>query len=202
MDLEELKNTWMVMDEQIKKNKILEETIIKKMIESKTTKSLSNLLNYEIFATILLFLVIPIIFYMINRLSNFRETNIIYRYIFIVTLVICILGCFYQFWKVYSLMKINLSNSIKSNITLIQRYSIQIHWEKFSNYIALFLVIIILTVIYFAEQNYIEPWRWIAVLCIVLVSAFICVVIYKWVYDTNIQAIKKCLEELKELKEE
>jgi len=201
MELDELKNTWMVLDERLKKNEMLKEAIIKEMLETKTTKSLSKLMNFEIGGIALLLVGIPFVFFILHHQAHFLETHSILRFTFIGAIIICIIACFPQLWKIYALMRIDLSKTINSNIRLIQHYSIYIHWEKIITFVFLAVVFILLAIIYVTGEK-VESWRWIFVACGLLFAVIFCVWTNKKLYDAHIQTIKKSLDELKELKEE
>ena len=201
MELDELKNAWTVWEERLKKNEMLKESIVKEMLQSKTTKSLNKLMNFDMFGMALLFASIPFLLFVLHHEARLLETHPVHRFTIIGALILVIMGCFAQVWSIYTLMRIDLSKAINNNIAFIQRYSIYIHWEKIGIAIFLLVLFAVCVIIYITEER-IETWRLVAVICGLFFAVMVCIWQYKKIYDANIQTIQKSLEELKALKEE
>ena len=196
MEIENLKNTWQDLDHQLKENLILKENIVKEILHSKTTKALSRLINFETLCTAIVFMVIP---FMVFTLKHLKMVQI-QRYFIIGCIALVSIGCLCQIWKLYMLMKIDLTNAIGYNIRLIQRYNIQIKREKIFTVIVL-PIIMMMAIIPVIRFN-IEAWRWAAIISICCITILICVWQYKRFYKTNIRSIFQSMDELRELEED
>ena len=199
MELDELKNTWTVLDEQLKKNEMLNKRIIREMLYKKSNKSLSWLMNGD-FLGATVFLVIPIFIWMYN---DHRFANIIsVKVLSIVGIVTCILGSVWSFYKILKyLVKIDFTNIVKDNIHLVNKYAILIKYEKIISYFVVIPVIYLLGILGYYELK-VSLFLWIFLIIAFIFGVLITYWSYKKIYDSNILSIKKSLEELDELKEE
>ena len=205
MELEELKNAWAALDNKLQKNEVLNERIVKEVLQSKTNKALRQLSNHEWLATIIAFLSLPFIIFMYN--THLSEVNpkvfLLFKYLFIYVIAILPIRCFFQVRKLYTLMKIDFNKTMSKNISLIQRYNIHIKREKnYSGVLFVIMAIVFLILIVIVKFPTEEIWRPIFIICTFVFGAFRSVWVYKKVYNENIQSIKNSLEELKELEEE
>ncbi|MCL1937882.1 MAG: hypothetical protein FWF52_05755 [Candidatus Azobacteroides sp.] len=200
MDLEELKNTWMALDEQLKKNEVLNKQIVREMLYKKSNKSLNWLVNMEFMGTILLLFTIPLCFWLYNApiYKNITAPKIL----FLVAIIFAILGVIWYFYKILKyLLRIDFSMNIKDNIQSVNEYAILIKKEKFVSY---FIVIPVLSLlgIWGYYELHANLLLWILLTVALIFATLMTYWLYKKIYDANIQSIKKSLEELEELKEE
>ncbi len=196
MELNELKNTWLSLDERLRKQELLKENILKEMLQAKSNKALSRLVNFEFLGIVLTILGIPFLIFMLAH-ENFYPIQIIFMYFITGYAVV---GIFFQLRKVYILLKIDFSKSVRANIRLMQRFNIQIKWEKIISFSIIPLMALFILSPYFTKN--VEMWRWVAIIAVFLVVAVIAYWQYKKIYDKNIGSILKSLEELKELEED
>ena len=196
MELDELKKVWLSVDERLKKQEILNECIIKEMTYKKTNKSLKRLLWSDGIGIPTLLLAIPFIVYAYGK---FGGKYIMWDSTIIFSGVFCVAYLPFLCYRVYGLMKIDLSENIKSNLYYINRYSLQIKWEKIIM-VFFVLVLFILGSLMLIEQKA-DASRWILWICMVILATLYGFWSYKKIYDKNIQSIRKNLEELKDLKE-
>jgi hypothetical protein len=197
MELDELKNAWVSVDERLKKQEILNESIIQEMIYKKTNKSLKQLFWSDSIGIPLLLLLFPFLVYIYGKFGGkhfFWDLTIIFTGVF------CLVYLPFLIYRVSGLMKIDLSENIKTNLYYINRYSIHVKREKFAMFFfgPAMSILITLTFIEFKA----DASRWTLWICM-----FIFITLYTyWSYDkfykNNIQSIKRNLEELEELKEE
>jgi L-asparagine transporter-like permease len=199
MELEELKNTWKVLEEKLNKNEILNKQLVQEMLHKKSNRSLNRLINFDAFNLICWFLTIPasIWGYHLPRFENFLFPKILFATIVITSIPIAIWGC-YQLIK---LMKIDFSKSIRDSMHEVNQYAIMIGKEKIVTYLGLIPLYYILGILcYYETKANLLYWTFLVVALIIGITLVYW--IYKRVYDTNIQAIKKSLEEMKEMEEE
>ena len=199
MELDELKNAWTALDGKLQKNEKLNERLVKEMLEKKSNKSLSRLLNFEFFGIIVMLLIIPLVAWMWGQppLKNALSPKILFTVVVIHAMGVII----FQGKRVLELMKFDFSNEVKTNVELINRFIIRIKKEKQISFFVLMPIYYLLCIFTYYELNAnLSLWMF-------LVIAFIIGILgtywqYKRVYDKNIQSIKNSLEELKELEEE
>jgi len=197
MDLHELKNTWTVLDEQLKKNEMLNKQIIQEMLQKKSNKSLNKLVNTDFINLIIWLLVIPasIWCYHLPKFEGFIFPKILFAVIIITSIPIIIWGGF----QLRHLLNIDLSKSVKDNMSSVGRYTIMLKKEKIAVYFGLIPIYCILGILCYVETRAsFLYWMFLIVACIFVVLTTYWA--YKRFYDANVQVIKRSLEELDELK--
>ena len=198
MELDELKNTWMVLDEQLKKNEMLNRRIVREMLYKKSNKSLNWLISYDVLGIPVLLLVIPFCVWLYNLP---RTGNMLFpKILFIFTIIVSILGIIWYCYKLKQLMKMDFSKSVKDNMLCLNKYNFMITKEKSIQYFVLAPIISLLCIFSYYELKANVSWRVFLVVMLILAIAGT-YWMYKKIYDKNIQSIKKSLEELEELKD-
>jgi len=198
MELDELKNTWTVLDEQLKKNEMLNKRIIQEMLYKKSSKSLSWLINMDFFSATV-FLVIPFLIWLYN--SPVTKNKLFPKIFCIVLIVFCILTTIWSCYKVFKyLIKIDFTKIIKDNIQLVNKYAILIKYEKIVGYYFVIPVLFLLGILIYYEQKA-NLFFWIFLIVVYIFATIMTYWSYKKIYDSNIQSIKKSFEELEELKD-
>ena len=175
MELDELKNTWMVLNNRLQMNEVLNDRIIEEMLQSKTNKALKSLSNFEWIQAFGMILGLPFLIFMYNK--HLSEVNPKVFLMFKYLMIFCILSLFvhipFQIWKLYTLMQIDFSGIINKNIKRIERYNIQIKREKIYSGILLFIIItaflVSIVIIHFPVT---EIWRPIFVICVLGLAVF------------------------------
>ena len=197
MELDELKNVWSSIDERLKKQEILNESIVREMIDKKTNRSLKQLFLSDSIGIPLSLALIPFLVYAYGR---FGGKHTLWDLTVIVAGVFCIIYLPVLVYRVYGLMKIDLSENIKSNLYYINRYSLQIKWEKIIMKFFIPAFYILISIVLLKVKTNIFGWViWFSLVIFVVLYGYWS---YKKIYDKNIESIKKSLEELNELKEE
>jgi Flp pilus assembly protein TadB len=194
METEDLKNRWSSLEEQLKKQEIFNKLVTKELLQTKSNKALNRLMTYEILGIVVLPIIIPVIIYALGM----KRT--LFEYYFLYCMIgVCVAGFFWQLWKIYDLMQIDLSNTLSNNARYTNKYNIKIKKEKI---IMLFLIpALALSIIYVYAKSNVPALIWASMTC-----TFVCAILYtywayKRLYDKNIASILKSLEELKELEE-
>lgn len=195
METEDLKNRWLSLEEQLKKQEVLNEHIIKELLKTRYDKALSRLINYEAFGVIVLLAAIPVIIYALGRKIEIPGYSI---FLYCMTGV-SVFSLFWQICKLYDLKRIDFSNTLSNNFRYTNKYNIKIRKEKIA--MLFFIPILILSICYIFAKSNVPVLSWVIVTC-----TFICVILftywsYKRFYDKNIASVLKSLEELKELEE-
>ena len=197
MELNDIKNVWAQLDERLERQESLKSQIIKEMLQSKSSRSLSRLLNYEIFCLVPLVVFLPVLIYVDGRfgLSHLQHIMI---YVFVGMFVLSMAS---QLWKIWLLATTDLFGPIAGNIRNIQRFRIHINREKLLSLLVIPFIVIFVAEAVRVQQGGIEAWRWSAIVVALLFVAIMAVFVYKRFYKSNIDTILKSMEELKELDE-
>lgn len=197
MELDEMKNTWYIMDKRLNKMELIHDTFIREVIQSKVNKSIDKLKNWEITGTAVVILLIPIIIYLYLT----TQWDFITWDLFVIfSGLICTLLTFWQIVKVRQLMKVDYTENIARNIHHINLYKIQYEKEK----LVMSVIGPVLTIL--IVMNYLqmkaELHRWAFMIAVILFAGIYCYWSYKNMIKQKIPAILKSMEELKELQEE
>ncbi len=198
MELEELKNTWATLDNRLKENKTLTNKVILEMIEAKTNKSLNKLMVWELLSILVFIVLIPFITYCFYRYHGkliFWDITLIYA------LFICLLSTVWYIVKAYGLVKIDLTKMVTNNIYHVNRYQLQIKWERILMEYFIGPSLAVLCIITYAEEKASVQF-WVLLICAIAIATVFTYWGYRSVYQKNIRSILKNLEELKELKED
>ena len=199
MELHELKNTWTVLDEQLKKNETLNKQIIQEMLHKKSNKSLNRLINTGFFNLSLWLLGVPasIWGYHLPRFENFLFPKILFAVIFITCILVAIWSCY----QLRNLMKIDFSKGVKDNTYSVNKYIILLKKEKMAVYFGLTPIYFILGILCYAEFR-VDFSYWVFLTVAGIFGILLSYWMYKRIYDTNIQVIKQSLQEMGEWGEE
>jgi len=196
MEIDELKNAWSVLDSILMKNKSLQSTIIKEMLQSKVNKSLKRLINFELMGAVICFIMFPVLFFIWGKMRH----NIFADITIYVGGVILLIGWVAQPYKLFLLSKIDFSKAIAENVRFVQRYNLFIKKEKMYTY-SIIPIVFGLVFVAFGSFGKIEIWRWAAVISGLVFTALMSFWQYRKIYNANIQSIMHSLDELKEIGE-
>jgi hypothetical protein len=198
MEVNELKNTWTVLEEQLKKNELLNKQVIQEMTYKKSNKSLNRLINIDFLGLMVMLLLIPVIIWLYRT----PAANILaLKILCVFALTCCVLSFFWYPYKLNFLMKINFSKAVKQNMYAINKYIILLKWEKLATYFVI-APILGLSCAFFYYEVKASFALWIFLVIILVIAIVGEYWLYTRYYDTNIQSLRKSLEEIKELEEE
>lgn len=197
MEMEELKNMWFLMDEKLKKQEILNNSIVKEIMKSKGSKSLNRLVFYEIFGFSVCLLLIPFIIYCIKTNSQLFITWYIVMYL---CCIFCILYCLWGLLKMSSLFKVDFTKNIANNVYYISKYDIRMKYEKMVMWFVI-PVLFSLAILFYIQKN-VAIELFILMIVVFLLAGFISIWSYKKMYPKLISSVKESFEKLKELEEE
>jgi O-antigen/teichoic acid export membrane protein len=197
MELEELKAAWIALDNRLKKNEELKESIILEMMSSKAKKSVNRFIILEMFSVVFLILCIPLFIFEFNKIGG-KNWAVDITLIFVMAI-----GFVYPFWGIFKtqgLMKFDLSKDVGNNILCMNRYRIQLNRERKVLYYFLGPVLVILGLLSYAVWK-VKFQSWTLLISVFISAGLICYWSYKW-YNKNIDSVLKSLDEIRELKEE
>ena len=200
MDLDNLKEAWAALDNRLKRNEELKESIILEMMRSKANKLVNRFITFEVISVVVLLFFIPLCVFMLERLwENNLKGSIMSITVFFGG-VFCLLCSLWGMYKIYGLMKFDLSKNVGNNIYCVNRYNLQIKREKKFSMCFLIPTIVILTVLSYASGN-VSLYLWTFLICALTGGIMVSFFTYKK-YDKDIDSILKSLDEIRELKEE
>jgi hypothetical protein len=200
MELDELKNTWTVLDEQLKKNETLNKQIIQEVLRKKSNKSLSRLINTNFVNLCIWLLAIPVSIWGYHYWASF-EILLFPKILFVAIGISSIFIVIWSYFPLKNLMKIDFSRNLKDNMYHIHKYAIMLKKEKITVYFGLIPIYYLLGGLCYYEFNA-NFSLWTFLIVALFISITTTYWMYKRIYETNVQSIKKSLEELKELTEE
>ena len=196
MELDNLKEAWAALDNRLKRNEKLKESIILEMMKSKAGKLVNRFIIWEIIQVVVVLLGIP---FCVFQLERFAGKYLTLNITFIYTIVICIIYFFWGIYKLRGLMKIELSKNVGDNIFYMNRYNIQLNRERKAGYFFISALMILLALSY-ASLKVTMP-LWIFMVCMFAAMIFVVHWSYKY-YDKGIDSVLKSLDEIRELKED
>jgi TRAP-type C4-dicarboxylate transport system permease large subunit len=195
METEDLKNRWSSLEEQLKKQEILNEKLIREIRQTRSGP-LGMLIRYGYFGIIVSVLVIPLLIYAYIHSVSISYKLIVFYFGGLLALLSIIMGIY----NILYLKKIDFTQSVSKNIQLVQTFKINYkkQWIAMCILASLFIIAIII-----ASTSSSNPaiWRWLSI-CIAIPATILGGYIeYRKVYKAKTDAILKSLEELKELEE-
>ena len=197
MELDDLKGTWTVLEERLKKNEMLNKQIMEEMLRKKSKKSLNRLINVDFLSLIGILLLIPVCIWLYNNpyIANFFSTKIFS----IGMIIFCLFSAIWYSYKLKCVMKIDFSKQVKDNTYSVNKYTVMVKQEKLITYI-LFPILGLLCVFCYYEQK-VSFLLWIFLIIMFVIGIAIMYFVYKRFYDPNIQSVKDGLEEMKNWEE-
>ena len=195
MELENLKEAWAALDNRLKKNEELNESIILEMMKSKAGKLVDRFVALEIINVVLMLLILPLCIFWLDRFKGITNIYLIF------TAVMCCVASFWGVFKIHGLMKFDISKDVSNNIYYVNRYNNQINsYEKKFYWCFLVPAIVIFLILSFASRKVALP-HWVLLICALIGGILFSYWSYKR-YNKNIDSILKSLDEIRELKEE
>ena len=197
MELDDLKQAWASLDNRLKKNEELKESIILEMMGGKARKLVNRFVFIEMFSVVALIVVLPFIIFMLDKMGgrNWAADTAVF-----IAMAVCIVYPFWGVYKIHGLMKFDLSKNVCNNIYYVNSYRIQLNREKKVVYYFLVPVLVMLGVVSYAIANA-KFTLWALFISMLIAVGLITYWSYK-LYNKNIDSILKSLDEIKELKEE
>jgi uncharacterized membrane protein len=190
MELDDFKKTWTALDNRLKENDFLKESIILEIIQSKANKSVNKLQNWDMFNLVGSIVFIPVLWFFLEHAKGKLPL-----FILIYAIALLVVSAIWYSYKMYGLMKVDLAKSVSDNIYHMNRYSLLMNWEKLIGSIAI-SVLFILIVLQYAEAKA-SLFLWIVLSCAIILGVLFEYWFYRRVYDKNIGSALKSLEELK-----
>lgn len=193
MELEEIKSAWLALGEKLDKKEKISDLLIREMYRTKVKKSLNIMLGYEIFGVVICLICVPLLVWLIMT-SNDSLYYIALSYWMVFTIV----AALWSLKKTLLLMKLDEIGKVKNNVRIINTYTVWINKEKPFYYLSFVVGVIPVFIIYWYHA---QVWAWAFLLVMLVLLVFMTIWIYKRLYDRNIQAIQRNLDELRDLDE-
>ena len=193
MELDEMKTAWQELDRRLDRQETLSETFIRESIAARSQRSVNRFLAYELIGAVVMLFVIPFVLWTIAGAGMPSETKLFLKVLFPLLPVTLV----WQLVKTYTLFKVDISGNMKSVARMVQRYELYALYEKRVSYFLILLIFTGAIVVYAALRM--PLWSWIAMTGLVTAAVLYCVWYYKKFFAANMAAIKRGLEELRDL---
>ncbi len=194
MNLDEMKNSWNVLNERLEQNEILNKRIIEEMVASKTKSAYDSIYNQELRGLYILLLVALIVLPANRFLGiNMKQSS------FILLEAVMFLALLFQSVILYSLSKFKLNYMKVNELTRTGRkyrkfYSYN---KKYGTILGLGSVIIFMI----SESKITNPYAFLPVLAVMIIG---CIYSYTKLklHEQKIKEVEQGLAELKEFESE
>ena len=197
MELEEMKERWAALNDCLERTEMLQESVIRELVQTKGEKSVSQLINWETFGFVVTILIIPYSIYVYHRFGgHFAMWDLFIR----VAIVVDGLLVLWTGYKLYGLMKIDFTKVVKENILRVNRYTVQITREKIFTAAIIGPLFVILSVVMSIEMK--APDFMGVLFGVVVATTVACYWLYKRVFDKNIRRLQESLAVIEEVGEE
>ena len=198
MELEEMKERWAALNDRLERTEMLQESVIRELVQTKGEKSVSRLINWETFGFVVTILIIPYSIYVYHRFGgHFAVWDLFIR----VAIVVDGLLVLWTGYKLYGLMKIDFTKVVKENILRVNRYTVQITREKIFTAAIIGPLFVILSVVMSIEMKA-PDFIWGVLFGVVVATTVACYWLYKRVFDKNIRRLQESLAVIEEVGEE
>ena len=194
MNLDEMKNSWNVLNERLEQNEILNKRIIEEMVASKTKSAYDCIYNQEL-RGLYIILLIALIVLPVNRFLgiNMKLSS------FILLETVMFLALLFQLAILYSLSKFKL-NYMKVNEltrTVLKYRRFYSYNKKYGTILGLGSVIVFMIL----ESRLTNPYAFLPVLAVMIVG---CIYSYTKMkqHEQKIKEVEQGLAELKEFESE
>lgn len=198
MELDEMKTAWRELDSRLGRQETLSETFIRESIAARSQRSVNRFLNLEIVGAAVILAIIPVVVrrYGMPWIGDYFGM----KAAMIFCMVLLPLIFVWQLVKIRSLFGIDMSKGVRDNIANARRYELCAMAEKRVGIVVSALMLAGLVMLWAAWGT--PPWVWAMLGGAVTIAVLLCVWYYKKFFADNMRAIKRGLEELKELNEE
>ena len=194
MELEELKASWNVLNEQLEKSEMLNKRIIKEMITNRTQSAYERLFRYDIWGLILV-----LVFCLMFPILTFTGQLVMRPLSFVVLEGCLVIGFIMKFF--FLSIHIRFDMEKKKICELARLEFVYKLWMKRNHVIGTGIAIVGIIAFLFIEQDrLVAGWE-----LRMVVARFVAAVIAYFqicFYQKNIRVLEKGLEELKEFEEE
>ena len=194
----ELEERWAALNDCLERTEMLQESVIRELVQTKGEKSVSRLINWETFGFVVTILIIPYSIYVYHRFGgHFAMWDLFIR----VAIVVDGLLVLWTGYKLYGLMKIDFTKVVKENILRVNRYTVQITREKIFTAAIIGPLFVILSVVMSIEMKA-PDFIWDVLFGVVVATTVACYWLYKRVFDKNIRRLQESLAVIEEVGEE
>ena len=197
MELDEMKTAWAALDNRLKRNEELKESIILEMMGTKAGRLVNRFIIWEMIGIIVCIFAIPLCVFDLDR---FMGKNLPHDIMMFVVIINCIVYPFWGIFKIRGLMKFDLTKDVGANIYYVNKYNMLLKREF--KFVAYFLgpAFAIIGILGYASLKATLPW-WSFLFCAFIATTIFMYWLYKK-YAKDITSILRSLDEIKELKEE
>ena len=198
MELEDLKTTWAEMNLKLEKQASLNEKMIKTMVQQQTTNKLKGIIYYELFGISVMLILMFLMGINIEKLDTAAA-----QFSAVVLLLICVVTLTFAYihWK--KINKIDIStNTIMDSLTAITEWKLFFPKYKMINYILAILLVFPAAIVAVKIAHNVDftdaiPYYTTVIGIGLVIGIGITIIIYKKLYEDNMEEISKMFEDLK-----
>jgi protein-S-isoprenylcysteine O-methyltransferase Ste14 len=204
MELNEMKDMWQKMDAVLKQNKLMNETVVRKMIEHRSKNALNKIMNWEYLNIIVAALVLMFFLVMMHRVNNTPAMLLSY-FISLACIIGSLIGGLYNIKKMSA---IDFSaHSVTDANERVQQFRLLVSKEKIASFIIGPVMIAAMIVVMFKWVHNIDILGhtnfYVHHIIIGSVAYLFCAyMVYRRLYFNNINTIQDSLNEINVFKEE
>lgn len=202
MELDNMKELWQKMDDSIRRQQTVNESIIKRMLHEKNASSLKGIMNMEWLGILIIVCTMAILLGNMPRVAG--NTGLMACYV--ITMVLILSSGIFGLYKLYFLTRLDAGTVPVSDMAeKMQRFSLMIAKERIVALLAgPVLVVLAYVVVLFlvTGMNALDnPTRFIPFVGIAVLAYIVTVlVLYRKIYFEQIQKINNNLREIAEFK--
>ena len=100
MDMNQIKENWLLLDNRLKKTEGLNDRIIKEILVQKSDKSFNRLFNFELFNTAICLIMTPFIFYVLSLIPPHIFHSIKFYVLGFISLLLICISLGFQLYKI------------------------------------------------------------------------------------------------------
>ncbi|MDR2776316.1 MAG: hypothetical protein LBC19_16580 [Tannerella sp.] len=201
METEELKKTWNLLDEHLRRQEILNTALMKENLLGKSTKRLGQMINYSYFGLALMTVGLVAVAYTLAIQIIYFGFGRLHSIIMLVVTLFMLFAIVTGIVGLAKLQKIDFSAPVSENMRHMEEY--RIWYSKITLLTWIFsgvLITVIFAVIAIFEN--VSAWQWAVICGMIGVGIVLGRWEYKRMFRKNIDSILKDLEELEKLKSE
>ncbi len=204
MELNEMKNMWQKIDTALKQNRLLNENVMRKMIEERSKTALGKIMNWEYLNIVVSTLVLMFFLVMMHRVNNAPAMLTSY-----LLSLACLIGSLVS--GLYNLKKMSgidfSTHSITDVTERLQQFRLLVSKEKIWSFILGPVMIAAMIVVMFKWVHNIDILNhtnfYVHHVLIGSIAYVLCAyIIYKRLYFNNIRTIQQNLAEINSFKTE
>lgn len=197
METDEMKRKWQEMENALAEQKFINEKMVRDMTVFRSKRSVNRLVWWNAVGIVVALAMAVMSFGNIMALKDYRLADSLG--VFTVRGIVFTLFAVIFAWNIIMLRKVDLSKTLSENMLYIQKFTNWLKWEK-----AIVVTLFLLTAfdaITSAMGRGFPFFFWLGLILSQAVIGLFIYIVFRAVFDRNINSIVKSFDELKTLEE-